>query len=64
MEIINSEEVIVHGKKYKQIIYSDGSAELKGFDDEYKMWVTLKFTNDDDDERVVNNIIETAINVL
>ena len=62
MEVV-LREVIEHGEKYKQYNYSDGSVVLERYDEINEMWIISRFSNKDDTE-VVNNIIETAINVL
>jgi hypothetical protein len=53
----------IRGITYKEITYEDGNTILKTFDDECKMWITLRFAQGDDSQ-VVQNIIDTAVRVL
>lgn len=60
---MQEETINLYGKTYKQITYDTGEQILKRFDDKYKMWVTLRFTQDED-TNVLNLIKQTTKNAL
>lgn len=62
-QIIKEEDVVVRGENYKQIDYDDGTSELHGFDEKYKMKVVLKF-KEETDEKTLENIRQVVKNGL
>ncbi|MFD2663070.1 hypothetical protein [Paenibacillus thailandensis] len=44
-------EVVIRGQKYIQFINDDGRVSLKRFNQEYKMWVELTFTEDEEEDK-------------
>ena len=61
--LIKEEACLLNGREYKQITYEDGEVILKRFDEKYKMWVILKFNQNDDTEQL-EHIRETTKNYL
>lgn len=45
-DIILKEKIIIDNKTYEVVIFEDGTARLKRYDDKYKMWVILNFSNE------------------
>mgnify|MGYP000911943467 CR=1 FL=1 len=37
---------------------------IRTYDKKYKMWVTLKFSEKDNDKKIVKEFVDTAIRVL
>jgi hypothetical protein len=43
MEIIKEESIQLKNGNYKKITFSNGEKILKRFDEEFKVWIILKF---------------------
>ena len=51
-EIVSKKNIELYNKLYKEITFKDGRVILKRFDKEKNIWITLKFTNENDTETV------------
>jgi hypothetical protein len=63
MKIISEKEVTIRGKKYKEIISENGQVILRQYNPKYKMWVNLKFSQEDDTE-IIHNLKNMVTEVL
>lgn len=63
MNIINEEEIELYNKKYKQITYENGEQKLKKYNSKSKLWVTLKFSTEEN-SLIIESLINTVVNAL
>lgn len=46
-EIIKQSKVIIHETEYLKVIYGNGEVCLKRYDEKAKMWVVLRFSQEE-----------------
>jgi len=57
-------EIIVHGIRYK-LTYEDGQPVLTTFDEEFKIWVELRFAKDgSNDQHILKNISQLILEMF
>lgn len=45
---INEKNIEINGNLYKEITFDNGETVLKRYSQEYKTWITLRFSQNDD----------------
>ncbi|MGD0855707.1 MAG: hypothetical protein ABSA18_07855 [Dehalococcoidia bacterium] len=57
-------EIMVHGIRYK-LTYEDGQPVLTTFDQEFKIWVELRFAKDgSNDQHILKNISQLILEMF
>lgn len=61
--VVGEKEIVLYGRKYKEITYDNGEVVLRQYNPKYKMWVNLRFSKEDDSE-IIHNLKNMVTNVL